>query len=127
MENSKTLGKTVSGINTYIQQYLPEPFITVSRRTLEDQIRRKVDDWLYSYISRSIFYDLNRHHKNSLKNTGLIKNTLKTANISEESLLTPDIKNSLYSDLVIFFEEESEIFIDTRSEIEMLSRILAEL
>ncbi len=118
IEDSKILKDTLKKIDTYISHNINNTFIKISRESLDFSQNSPVDNWVYDLVSQSIYFDTKQFDFDKNIDMSAIKRVLKDLHDNEDILLTNSIKNALYDDLEIFFEEESEVYIDSQVYIE---------
>jgi len=123
-DDNKILKNTISNINTYIQQNINKKFIKISKNDIDITQKKIINNWINNHISQTIYYDTKKFNIKENIDVNNIKNVLDNINYRTDKFLTEAIKDKLYDELYIFFEEESEIIIDLESEIESIINAL---
>jgi predicted RND superfamily exporter protein len=112
-EDSKIISNTISRISDYIQEELHQTFYVVSKDETSSATKEILKEWLLKQVSRSVYYDYKYYHPNGIITVSDIYERLKNINPFDDVLITPEIQQDLYKELLVFFEEESPVFIES--------------
>lgn len=126
-EDGRIVGETISGINSYIKENINRQFITVSMNTPDNRVKHLAEDRIYTLAAKSIYYDYSKYYENNDIDIAGIKTFLKSITPGPDVHITQDIREKLYEELFMFFEEESEVYIEARPEIISITHALVDL
>ncbi len=126
-EDGRIVGETISSINSYIKENINRQFITVSMTTLDDRAKHLAENRVYTLAAKAILYDYSKDYKNNDIDIASIKTFFKNMNPDPDVFITTDIREKLYEELFMFFKEESEVYIETQSEIKSITHALIDL
>jgi predicted RND superfamily exporter protein len=112
-EDGKIISNTISRISAYIQEELHQTFYVVSKDETSSATKEILKEWLLKQVSRSVYYDYKYYHPNGIITVSDIYGRLKNINPFDDVLITPEIQQDLYEELLVFFEEESPVFIES--------------
>jgi predicted RND superfamily exporter protein len=112
-EDSKIISNTISRISAYIQEELHQTFYVVSKDETSSATKEILKEWLLKQVSRSVYYDYKYYHPNGIITVSDIYGRLKNINPFDDVLITPEKQQGLYEELLVFFEEESPVFIES--------------
>jgi len=126
-EDQAVLDSTINSIDTYIKENINNDFTRVQRKDLDKSERDKIDKYVNNIISKTIYYDTQSFNVNDDITVASIEAILNNPRNKSHVLLTKAIKAGLQKELVGFFEEESEIIIDSESEIDSVANGLVDL
>jgi len=116
--DSRVLKHTIRMIEEYIDTSIDGTYLVISEKEPGSAEYALVEEWKYDYLSRAISYDLHGYGSGSGIDPAVIKETIKELYKERTELLYPDREEELRHDLIIFFEEESAVYIESSARIE---------
>jgi predicted RND superfamily exporter protein len=112
--DAKMLNDTIDKIENYCADFINGTYAVVSITPPD----ATYEEWKYNYSSEAIYYDVAAYGVEDTVSPNTIKET--AANLFEKSsiLLSASQKKVLQENLLTFFEEESEVYISSLTDIE---------
>ncbi|MBN2322790.1 MAG: MMPL family transporter [Spirochaetes bacterium] len=109
---------TIESIERYIDEH-----ITGTRTAVTADSTGSADlrEWQFDRLSRAIYYDTNARYPETSQAPEEIKKAVASAIGQDDGtrvLLSDEMKEKLRANLLVFFEEESEVYIESPTDIE---------
>ena len=116
--DSKTMKSTTRMIENYLDEHVNGTYLLASKTNPDSSMHDHIEEWKYEYASCAISYDLHSFNVEREIDRDTIKESVKKLFGNTQLLLSTSQGDLLRDDLMIFFEEESEVYIDSQTDIE---------
>jgi predicted RND superfamily exporter protein len=116
--DSKALNNTIREIEEYCADHINGSYAIVSTSPADMIHAALIDEWKYNYCSRAIYYDVISRDKDRATSQGAIMETVRNLYEKQNVLLGRSQRKELQENLTTFFTEESEVYVDSPSDIE---------
>ncbi len=122
-EDSRIRKKVLRALRVYIDTYVNQKFTPYSIDDSDLSRTELARAWLADFTARALYYDIKKFYPETAPDISDIRKTITEKIILNpkqpaETLLQKTDKKALEEELLTFFEEESEIYIDNARDIE---------
>jgi len=125
-EETAAVKNTVKNICRYLECEFNAPFTLMRRTGADPEQDHRLYQELLDRVSRMIIYDFVEHTRSTPPDLSLIRDSLTRTIDEKDSLISTDIKKSLFQRLELFFKEESLMLMEDDSEIFAVSSALVD-
>jgi predicted RND superfamily exporter protein len=116
--DSKILKNHIGMMESYLEEHIDGTYAVVSKERPGSAINNLIDQRNLDFATQALTYDLGSFGIEGNLDGNIIKEKVKELNRKDTRLLNDSNRDLLRNNLMVFFKEESEIYIDSQKDIE---------
>jgi predicted RND superfamily exporter protein len=116
--DSKILKNCIRMIENYLDENINGTYTIISKKNSGPSVNNLIDEWKLDFLTQEITYDLRSLGIGENIDENSIKEKVNMLYDKDIRLLKDPERDKLRNNLLVFFQEESEIFIDSQRDIE---------